>query len=99
MAGKRHGDFTAQALLTIFGRTASCVRREDRAILTRPSSLPGNATMRFSHRIRAALVALISVVGVSVASAAYADSGTIWISEYKGGWVIGASGGSGTLVF
>ena len=39
------------------------------------------------------------VVGVAVSSAAYADSGTIRISVLKGGWFIGASGGSGTLTF
>jgi len=55
--------------------------------------------MRLSYRFRAALIALIAVVGAGVSSAAYADSGTIWISEYKGGWVIGGSGGSGMLVF
>jgi len=55
--------------------------------------------MRLSHRFRAGLVALVAVVGASVLSAAYADSGTIWISELKGGWFIGASGGSGTLIF
>jgi len=55
--------------------------------------------MRLSHRFRAGLIALIAVVGASASSAAYADSGTIWISEVKGGWFIGASGGSGTLTF
>jgi hypothetical protein len=55
--------------------------------------------MRFSHRFRASLIALIAVVGASVSSAAYADSGTIWISEFKGGWIIGGSAGSGMLVF
>jgi hypothetical protein len=58
-----------------------------------------NSTMRLSHRFRAGLIALIAVVGASVSSTAYADSGTIWISEVKGGWFIGASGGSGTLIF
>jgi hypothetical protein len=55
-----------------------------------------NSTMR---RFRAGLIALFAVVGAGVLSAAYADSGTIWISEIKGGWFIGASGGRGTLVF
>jgi len=58
-----------------------------------------NSTMRPSHRFRAGLIALIAVVGASVWSAAYADSGTIWISEFKGGWFIGGSAGSGTLTF
>jgi hypothetical protein len=34
-----------------------------------------------------------------VSSAAHADSGTIWIEELKGGWFIGGSAGSGTLIF
>jgi hypothetical protein len=55
--------------------------------------------MRLSNRFRATLVALTAVVGASLSSAARADSGTIYISEVKGGWFIGASGGSGTLVF
>jgi hypothetical protein len=55
--------------------------------------------MRLSRRFRAALIALIAVVGESAWSGAYADSGSIWISEVKGGWFVGASGGSGMLVF
>ena len=55
--------------------------------------------MPISHRFRTGLVALIAVVGASLSSAAYADSGTIRISVVKGGWFIGASGGSGTLTF
>ena len=49
--------------------------------------------------VRAALVALIAVAAVSVSSVARADSGIIHISVVKGGWFIGASGGSGTLFF
>ena len=52
--------------------------------------------MRFSHHFRAGLVALIAIVG---ASAAHADSGSIQITVLKAGWVIGGSGGSGTLTF
>ncbi|HYN00621.1 MAG TPA: hypothetical protein VET25_12805 [Aestuariivirgaceae bacterium] len=54
--------------------------------------------MRFSSRVRAGLIALTAIVGAS-ASSAYADSGSIRISVLKGGWFIGASGGSGTLTF
>jgi hypothetical protein len=43
------------------------------------------------------MVALVAVLGVS--SAARADSGTVRISVVKGGWIVGASGGSGTLTF
>lgn len=45
------------------------------------------------------LAALALLIGVGQPSAAHADSGTIRISVVKGGWFIGASGGSGTLVF
>jgi hypothetical protein len=55
--------------------------------------------MRFSSGLRTGLIALMAIVGASLSSAAYADSGTIRISVLKGGWFIGASGGSGTLTF
>ena len=55
--------------------------------------------MRFSSGLRTALVALVAIVGASVSSAVYADSGTVRLSVVKGGWVIGGSGGSGTLTF
>jgi hypothetical protein len=59
--------------------------------------------MRFPNTFRAALVALTALTGglaaTVVASPAVADEGTIRISVLKGGWVFGASGGSGTLVF
>jgi hypothetical protein len=52
-----------------------------------------------SFGFRTALMALLAMVGVSASSVAQADSGTVRISVIKGGWFIGASGGSGTLVF
>ena len=52
-----------------------------------------------SFGFRAAFIALIAIVGASVSTFAHADSGTIRISVVKGGWFIGASGGSGTLTF
>ena len=55
--------------------------------------------MRFSSGFRAALVALFALASAGVSSAAHADSGTIWITELKGGWLVGASGGGGTLLF
>ena len=55
--------------------------------------------MRISSKLRSGLLALTAIVGASVASAAYADSGTIRISVVKGGWIIGASAGSGVLHF
>ena len=53
--------------------------------------------MRISSGFRAALIALTALTGVSLASAARADEGTIRISVVKAGWVIGGSGGSGVL--
>ena len=53
--------------------------------------------MKFISAIRAALIALVAVVGLSPAS--YADSGTVTLTIYKAGWIIGGSGGSGTLSF
>jgi hypothetical protein len=41
----------------------------------------------------------MALLGASLSTAAWADSGTIRISVLKGGWFIGASGGSGTLTF
>jgi hypothetical protein len=53
---------------------------------------------RFLSGIAAALaVFALAITGVS--SAAMADDGSVRITIYKGGWVIGASGGSGTLNF
>src|SRR4029077_4192424 len=69
-----------------------------------PDSQPtvGTPTMRFSHRIRAALIALTTVAGfvlLAMPSAARAESGTIAFSVFKAGWFVGGSGGSGTLFF
>jgi hypothetical protein len=55
--------------------------------------------MRISLGIRAGLAALAALVVINVASAAYADSGSIRITVVKGGFFVGASGGSGTLTF
>ena len=55
--------------------------------------------MRFSSGLRTGLIALMAIVGASVSSAAYADSGSIQFKVIKGGWVIGGSAGSGTLYF
>jgi hypothetical protein len=49
--------------------------------------------------LRTTLVAALALIGASISSAASADSGTIRINVLKGGWFIGASGGSGTLTF
>ena len=55
--------------------------------------------MRISSGLRAALIALSALTGVSLSSAAHADSGFINITVIKAGWIIGGSGGSGTLNF
>ena len=55
--------------------------------------------MLFSPGFRAALLAFFAVTGVSLSPAAQADSGSIQLWELKGGWIIGASGGGGTLYF
>jgi hypothetical protein len=54
--------------------------------------------MRTSILLRAALVALIALFVIAPQSAT-ADSGSITLTIYKGGWVIGGSGGGGTLKF
>jgi hypothetical protein len=56
--------------------------------------------MRLSSRFRAALIALIvTLAGGTLSSAAHADSGYIAFRVIKGGWIIGASAGSGVLTF
>ena len=55
--------------------------------------------MRLTSSIRAALIALTAVAGLAASSPARAESGTIAFSVLKAGWVIGGSGGSGTLFF
>ncbi len=54
--------------------------------------------MRLSPAICAALIAL-TATGAGLATAAYADSGSIRFNVIKAGFVVGGSGGSGTLVF
>jgi hypothetical protein len=53
--------------------------------------------MRISSITRTALIALVALVGLAAAS--YADSGTVRFTIYKAGWIIGGSGGGGTLYF
>jgi hypothetical protein len=55
--------------------------------------------MQFAHLVRASLVVLTALAGVAFASAARADSGSISFKVIKAGFVIGGSGGSGTLNF
>ena len=53
--------------------------------------------MRIPSAIRTALIALPAIVSLS--SASYADEGTVMLTIYKAGWIIGGSGGSGSLYF
>lgn len=55
--------------------------------------------MRISHALRVGLIALTAMLGASFASTAYADSGSISFRILKAGFVVGGSGGSGTLTF
>jgi len=58
--------------------------------------------MRFSARFRSALFALVALAGIgflAAPSVAHADSGHINFRVLKAGWVVGGSGGSGTLHF
>jgi hypothetical protein len=53
--------------------------------------------MKTPSAIRTALIALVALVGLS--SASVADSGSVRLTIYKAGWIIGGSGGSGSLYF
>ncbi|MGA2292252.1 hypothetical protein [Bradyrhizobium sp.] len=55
--------------------------------------------MKMSSATRAALLALTAVAGATLPSASRAESGTVSLTIYKAGWIIGGSGGSGTLNF
>ena len=55
--------------------------------------------MRMSSAFRTALLALTAFAGTTLSSASHADSGTVQLMIYKAGWVIGGSGGGGTLNF
>lgn len=54
--------------------------------------------MRFSASIRGALAALTVLLATGLSSA-QADSGSVHLTIYKGGWFIGGSAGGGTLTF
>jgi hypothetical protein len=69
-------------------RDSICSRRQN----------PENHTMKMSFAIRAALLAL-TALSTSLSSAAYADDGFVSLTIYKAGWIIGGSGGGGTLNF
>jgi hypothetical protein len=53
--------------------------------------------MRLSSGFRATLIALTALTGASLSTVAQAGTCGITFSVLKAGWVIGGSGGSGTL--
>ena len=55
--------------------------------------------MNASSAIRASMLALTAFAAVALSSAARADEGTVSLTIYKAGWIIGGSGGGGTLNF
>jgi hypothetical protein len=55
--------------------------------------------MKISSAIRVALFALMAFAGTLPSSASHADSGTVSLTIYKAGWIIGGSGGGGVLTF
>jgi hypothetical protein len=55
--------------------------------------------MKMSSAIRVALLALTALAGTALSSASHADEGTVSLTIYKAGWIIGGSGGGGVLNF
>ena len=55
--------------------------------------------MKISSAIRAVLAALTLFAGATLASQSHADEGYVTLTIYKAGWIIGGSGGGGTLTF
>jgi hypothetical protein len=55
--------------------------------------------MKMSSAIRVALLALTAFAGTVLSSASHADEGSVSLTIYKAGWIIGGSGGGGVLSF
>ena len=55
--------------------------------------------MKMSSAIRVALLALTAFAGTVLSSASHADEGSVSLTIYKAGWIIGGSGGGGVLNF
>jgi lipid-binding SYLF domain-containing protein len=53
--------------------------------------------MKIASTFRAALLGITALAGLS--TSALADGGTVVLTIYKAGWIIGGSGGSGVLSF
>ena len=55
--------------------------------------------MYTASTFRSRLTVLLALIGITLASAAHADSGRIGLKIFKAGIVVGGSAGSGTLYF
>jgi hypothetical protein len=55
--------------------------------------------MKTSSALRAALLALTAFASCTLSSIARADEGFVSLTIYKAGWIIGGSGGGGSLTF
>ncbi|MDF2117232.1 hypothetical protein PY365_16740 [Roseiarcaceae bacterium H3SJ34-1] len=55
--------------------------------------------MKVSFPLGAACAAMLAVAGIGLSAPAQAASGMVRLSVVKGGWFVGASGGSGVLRF
>ena len=55
--------------------------------------------MKMSSAVRVALLALTALAGTILSSVSHAESGTVALTIYKAGWIIGGSGGGGVLNF
>jgi hypothetical protein len=55
--------------------------------------------MKMSSAIRVVLLALTAFAGATLSSASRADEGSVSLTIYKAGWIIGGSGGGGVLSF
>ncbi len=74
----------------------SAIRSAPQPLLTKSE---GNVPMKMSSAIRVVLLALTAFAGATLSSASHADSGTVSLTIYKAGWIIGGSGGGGVLNF
>src|SRR5215475_8123034 len=54
-------------------------------------------TIKMASAVRSGLIALVALV--CMPAAIYDDEGTVTLTLYKGGWIIGGSGGGGSLYF
>ena len=55
--------------------------------------------MHIAYAFRAGLIALLALAGAALSSAASADEGRINFTVIKAGFILGGSGGSGTMTF